>query len=281
MNCVNAHIASEPCNFKFILWDDTGIGCPPGIGIQITVDGIDYGFVTLPWETAYTEEIVALPSGEVQLFWIGIFSIRYHFEIYNALDELIYTCTELLPGGLFFTYQNECPDDNDCLPITDFEGIYISEEHQVKLSWKAPESNDLTGFDIFRNDSLVAHVDATTIFYSDNTVELETGDYKYCVVPIYPYACDLEDECREIPIYVGIKNYASTIDIYPNPADNIVNISGADISNVKVFNNIGQLILNQHNTNIINVSKLTNGIYLLSIETTTKQITQKKLIINH
>jgi len=66
-----------------------------------------------------------------------------------------------------------------------------------------------------------------------------------------------------------------------NPATHTVNITGADIVDVKVFNNIGQLILHQHSTNTINVSELQNGIYILSIETLTGTITQTKITINH
>jgi hypothetical protein len=67
--------------------------------------------------------------------------------------------------------------------------------------------------------------------------------------------------------------------IYPNPANNVVNIMGADIKNVKIYNSMGQSILNQHNTNVINVSKLQNGIYLLFIEVSQGNIIQKKIII--
>jgi len=109
---------------------------------------------------------------------------------------------------------------------------------------------------------------------------LEEGNYKYCVIPVYPPECDLEDECIT-NIYVGIKTYSSILHLYPNPANNTVNITGADIANVKVFNNTGQLILNEYNTNEINVSKLPNGIYILSIEISTGYIIYKKIIINH
>jgi hypothetical protein len=279
LNC-NAHITSDPCNFKFILSDDAGIGMPPLIGIAITVNGVDYGFVNLPWGTAYAEEIVALPSGEVQMVWHGGFPSRYHIEIYNASNELIYTSPDYI-SGLFFTYQNECPDDIECLPIKDLEGAYHPDIKQVNLTWIAPESADLLGFDIFRNDSLINHLPPTIISYSDSTDNLENGNYTYCVIPIYPYECDLEDECREVPINVGIKNYEDNIMIFPNPANKIANISGVDVANIKVFNNMGQLILTQSNTNEINVSELTNGIYILSIETLTGDITQRKIIINH
>jgi hypothetical protein len=280
LNC-NAHIASDPCSFKFVLSDPYGFGWYPYDGIKITVDGIDYGFLNLAWGSSYVEKIILLPSGEMQLFWIGSFSLNYHFEIYDSSDELIYTSPEDMNGGLFFTYQIDCLSNMECLPIKDFEWRYIEEEKQVNLSWTAPESVELIGFDIYRNDSLIAHITPTITSYSDNTANLENGNYKYCVIPVYPFECDLEVECLEVPIYVGIKNYENNITIYPNPVSNVVNIIGTDIANVKVFFFFLQLILNKHNSNTINVSELQNGIYILSIETTTKQITRKKLIINH
>jgi hypothetical protein len=278
LNC-NAHIASDPCNFKFVLSDDAGFGWPSTVGIVITVDGVDYGFVNLPLGTANAEVIVALPSGEVQLCWTGGF-VLYHFEVYNSLNELIYTSPEDL-GGWFFTYQNECPSDTECLPITDFEGVYNQEKQQANLNWKAPETAVLIGFDIFRNDSLLAHVAPDTIFYTDNTAELESGIYKYCVVPVYPFECNLDEKCVEVPINVGIEDYEDNIKIYPNPASDIINITGADIANIKIFNSMGQLISNQNHKNEINVSEFQNGIYLFSVEVSTGHIIQKKIIINH
>jgi len=354
------------CNFRFVLWDDLGYGWFPERGIGITVDGVDYGMIALPWGTPSIEEIVPLPSGEVQLSWIGFFVLTYHFKVYNPSDELIYTSPEILYEGVFLTYQNECiecvpitdlkgvyipeedqvnlswkaPESTDvigfdiyrngellehlpptttsysdntealengaykycvipvypfvcdledqcfeisiggCLPLTDFEGVYIAEEHQIKLSWKAPESADLTGFDIYRNDVVIEHLPPSTTFYTENTEKLESGDYKYCVLPVYPFECTFVEECFEIYINVGIVDYKDNIIIYPNPANNIINIVGTDIVNVKIFNNIGQLILTQHNTNTINVSTLTNGLYLLTIETLTGSIIQKKIIKN-
>jgi hypothetical protein len=279
LNC-NAHITSDPCNFKFALFSTAGVGWGAGDYIKITVDEIDYGLVYLPFGLGNdsAEVIVSLPSGEMQLVWIGNFAPIYYFEIYNPSDELIYTSPEFLPaGGLFFTYQNECPN---CPPLTDFKGVYIQEENHVNLSWKAPETTALLGFDIFRNDVLIDHVAPTIIFYSDSTANLESGNYKYCVIPVYPFECDLDDKCFETPINVGIKNYEDHITIYPNPANNLINISGDMVLEVKIYNNIGQLIINKYNTNIIDASKLTNGIYIVSIETTTGNI-QKKIIINH
>ena len=278
---VTTNFEGTLCNFRFVLENPYGIGWYPDHGIGITVDGVDYGLLALPYGVGnyYAEKIITLPSGEIQLSWIGVFDLDFnHFEVYNSSEELIYTCLNYLEG-LFFTYQNECVE---CLPITGFEGVYFPEEHQVKLSWEVPESAGLIGFDILRNNGLIDHVSPSTISYSENTEELETGDYKYCVVPVYPSICTLDEKCFESYISnVGIINYKDNITVHPNPATNFINITGDRVSTIKMYNNIGQLILTQQNTNTINVSTLTDGIYLLTIETSTGQITQKKIIINH
>ena len=279
----NAHFEEEGCNFTFLLEDPiVSWGWSSSNGIQITVDGVDYGIVTLPWGGGgYAEEIRKLPSGEVQFRWLGDFSYPRHcFEIYNSLDSMIYKSDKYLPDELFLIYPNECPYSVECFPITDFEGVYIAEEDQVNLTWKAPESTDLIGFDIYRNDVLIDSLPPSTVSFSDNTKELDNGNYKYCVIPVYPIECDLDEKCFETNINVGVINYKDNITIYPNPATNLITISSNRVLAVKVYNNIGQLILNEYNTNEINVSKLTNGIYILSVEISAGNTIQKKIIIN-
>ena len=277
----NANVEGDLCEIRIFMWNTDGFGWNNDRGIEITVDGVSYGgLIKLPlnFDIYEGEETILIPSGKVLFSWKGQFDYgSWGFEIYNPLGELIYTSPNYVPAGLFFTYQNECAE---CLPITDLEGVYIPEEHQVNLSWKAPESADLTGFDIYRNDELIDHVSPATVFYSDNTEELESGDYKYCVVPVYPAVCTLDEACFETPVNVGIAKYEDYIMVYPNPANSMVNISGVDVASVKVFNSMGQFILNQRNTNTINVSALTNGIYIFSIELSTGYMIQKKIIIN-
>jgi hypothetical protein len=276
----------EMCEIRIFMWNTEGTGWYNNSGIEITVDGVNYGgIIKIPYafEIYEGEETVLIPSGEVLFSWIGHIDASFcGFEIYNTLGELIYTSPNDHPiEGLFFTYQNECPTYEECLPITDFEGIYIPEDKQVKLTWVAPESDYLKGFDIYRNEELIDQLLPDTTFYTDNTENLKNGTYKYCVIPVYPFVCNLDEECFEAHINVGVADYNHNILIYPNPANNVINITGDRVSTVKMYNNIGQLILTQHNTNTINVSTLTNGLYLLTIELTTGDTTQKKIIVNH
>ena len=274
------HLEGEGCSFRLRLQDPAGGGWLD-VGIQITVDGVEYGIVTLPWLGGGYEEVIRiLPSGKVQFTWIGEFYYPRHcFEIYNSLDSLIFKSDKNLPNEVFLIYQNECIA---CVPITDFEGVYVSEEHQVNLSWEALESDGLIGFDIYRNDMLIDQLPPATVSYSENTAELEDGDYKYCVIPVYPSICSLDEKCFETYISnVGITKYKDHIMVYPNPAKDFINITGDRVAELRIYNNIGQLILTQYNKNEINISGLTNGLYILTIETITGHTTQKKLIINH
>jgi hypothetical protein len=190
---------------------------------------------------------------------------------------MIYESIPYLDEGVFLTYQNVCPD---CTPLTNFEGEYIKESKQIHLSWVAPESEDLTGFDIFRNDILIEHVNAITNFYTAHTDSLEDGVYKYCVLPVYPFLCMFDDECYETYISnVGVKNYSSTIRLYPNPTNNMIFISGGNIATVKVFDIIGQLVNSYEKVNIVNVSSYKEGIYLFKITTTNGEAGVFKIVI--
>lgn len=60
--------------------------------------------------------------------------------------------------------------------------------------------------------------------------------------------------------------------VYPNPVNTELTISNLDlisVKSIKIYNQLGQEVINHTSlTNSINVSKLQNGIYILTIETT-------------
>jgi hypothetical protein len=67
--------------------------------------------------------------------------------------------------------------------------------------------------------------------------------------------------------------------IYPNPADNILNIeSKTNILQTKIYNSLGQLVLTKTNDKRIDISNLNNGIYFIKIIDTMKNTEIKKII---
>jgi hypothetical protein len=83
-----------------------------------------------------------------------------------------------------------------------------------------------------------------------------------------------QNECN-----VSIDNYTSLLQIFPNPANNIVNILGKNIVSIQVFNNLGQLINNYHSVNSINVSSYKAGFYIFNVITAEGKTKAFKILI--
>jgi len=71
------------------------------------------------------------------------------------------------------------------------------------------------------------------------------------------------------------------VSVYPNPVSNQLNIGlspNLQLENIKIYNQIGQLVLQSKNTTI-NVNHLQKGVYFAQIQTN-KGKTTKKVVIN-
>jgi len=94
-----------------------------------------------------------------------------------------------------------------------------------------------------------------------------------------------DDLCFEQLTYVGIGENIevnSNISVYPNPANDFVNIeSSANINEVKIFNNLGQIVYSQkidNNFVRINTEEFITGIYHIQINSQDGIKTQKLVI---
>ena len=61
-------------------------------------------------------------------------------------------------------------------------------------------------------------------------------------------------------------NRNSDLFIFPNPAENIINIS-REYQSIKIYNIIGELVFNDNAQKLINLKHLKNGIYSAKIYT--------------
>ena len=88
------------------------------------------------------------------------------------------------------------------------------------------------------------------------------------------------------PLSVGIREIEAlnnTLNIYPNPANSIVNIEAKEINSITVYNTLGEAVYLEKNTRInkiqVNTSQWIKGIYTVQINSNNQTI-NKKLIIN-
>ena len=56
-----------------------------------------------------------------------------------------------------------------------------------------------------------------------------------------------------------------TVQLWPNPASEMVHINGIDAAEVQIYNALGQVVKTFQGSNEINVSDLAEGVYLLRI----------------
>ena len=75
----------------------------------------------------------------------------------------------------------------------------------------------------------------------------------------------------------------NNINIYPNPASSSINVSAQNLTNIKVYNAVGQLIYAEDATsdNVrIDTQNWTNGFYYVTVETSDGNNVSQKVIVN-
>ena len=83
----------------------------------------------------------------------------------------------------------------------------------------------------------------------------------------------------------GVENIEiiNNVNIYPNPASSSINVSAQNITNIKVYNAVGQLIYAEDATsdNVrIDTQNWTNGFYYVTVETADGNNVSQKVIVN-
>ena len=184
---------------------------------------------------------------------------------------------------------------NNGYPIHALTGIMLWDadeitDHSAKLSANLHEGND----DFVRAVFVYQKYDVNGT-YEPVEVEVEVGDYVEVTLedlePETSYIFWIYAECADGHIVEGgvmggqyyrgfmteefdavVSQEAPEIQVYPNPATDVIHIQGIDASEVQVFNALGQLLKTIRGTNEINLSDLADGLYWLRI-TSAKPLT--------
>ena len=89
--------------------------------------------------------------------------------------------------------------------------------------------------------------------------------------------------CRGLQIYTSLSETAAvgesteneTVEIYPNPAQDVIYIEGENIGRVEMYNALGQRIFMAENVDKIHVDNYPSGIYVIKIGNVTKRVVIK------
>lgn len=161
--------------------------------------------------------------------------------------------------------------------------IASCDESSVTLRWNEPELKPdevLVGYQVYRGATLVGEDLITETDFTDDYSG--GGRLNYHVLAVYSDG----DTSRSYNIVYceqteGIgENEDAGFTLSPNPTSGFVRIEGTTVSEVRVYNALGQLVKTAQNTNEVNLRGLPQGMYLLRImdedgATATRKIVMK------
>ena len=241
----------------------------------------------------------------ILLTWDAVENSGYGYNIYRDgllyrliqegtafLDENVamgghcYRVAVLCEGGENGETSNEsCATAGPCYPPRnlDFE---LTNNYKAKLMWEAPQPHDgLSGYYLYRKDGddefrRIKLLNASAVTFTDNGVGQE-GDYYY---RLYAYYGDLDctsapanrhyyDNVFELHFYyspTGMEENEAQLEVYPNPTKNLITIEAEGMSEVLLYNTLGQCVMQKvcvGNQTMVDLQNVTEGLYLLRVKT--------------
>jgi hypothetical protein len=229
--------------------------CDPVTDLDATVEGYT---VNLSWSTP---ELVS----EV-----------LHYNIYRNDDfvEAVETETfseETLAGNYTYyvevEYINECISDKVSIDVRVLAApanlTATPQTGAIELAWEYADNDVL--FNIYRDEDKYASNIAGKQF-TDTEIIVDIDYCYYVKAALGENESAASDEA--CTMVVGIAEYKSSLKVYPNPANSIINIEGEQIEKITIHNSLGQIVkvvpvIDQITS--INISNFAAGNYVFSV----------------
>jgi len=163
-----------------------------------------------------------------------------------------------------------------CPPVKNIKVTFESSCTKATITWSDNNSNE--GY-IIRRDGEVIGSTSNTIF-TDN-FQFEKGQSytwsitKVCYCISSTASVTATADCTNIN---DITTDATTVHIYPNPANNTVTINAKGFAKVEVFNTVGQIIESK-TVNTVDVSDYNNGIYFFKVFDADNNCVTKRVMV--
>lgn len=212
-----------------------------------------------------------------------------------------YTVTALGEGGES-EYSNEtCASAGDCMSASDFWFVYTGSTYKIKLTWDKPENAEgLSGYYLFRKYGengtyeRIKLLGSNATSYTDNTANVQ-GDYYYRLYAYYgatdctssPASVKYNPNLFYLHVYYSPtavdESNVQNVSIFPNPANQSLNIGAEGMTSVRVCNLLGQVVMEREsngNTLSISTSDWNEGLYVVTIRTESGTVTRSVSIVH-
>ncbi len=261
---------------------NTGV-CNAPTDLEGTADGED---IILEWNGSLTNAYAFCIYRDDVIYQMVTDNSQPYVDHYTDGLGHCYNVSVLCENGETELSEMNCVSVGDaCNPARNV-WYYIQNSGKPAITWDAPENTEnLSAYFVYRKCNedgtyqRVKIVSANKFEYKE-TAPLEYGNwYYYKVIAFYQ---DLD--CYSIPAqarynneyYVKLyyspdnidENETQNIEIYPNPAKDMLTVKAENLSSVAIYNSIGQKVFEQnHDANemTINTNDFESGIYLVRI----------------
>lgn len=182
----------------------------------------------------------------------------------------------LTPDNWMITPQIQVPAEGATLNwyVGGVDASYFSEHYTVLVSTTGTNTSDFTNM-VF--DGNVANVNFTlksldiSAFAGQNIYiafrHCNSTDVYWMLVD------DIEVIAGQ---HAGISNVTdATVQLYPNPTSNVLNINAEGVQEVSVIDINGRTVMTEKNVNTVNLSDLANGVYYVRVITNNGVATEK------
>ncbi|MBQ3594410.1 MAG: T9SS type A sorting domain-containing protein [Bacteroidales bacterium] len=95
----------------------------------------------------------------------------------------------------------------------------------------------------------------------------------------YEFAFEFDNKSVNVEEIESLNN----VNIYPNPASSVINVTATNLTKIKIYNAVGQLIHNEEASSdnvTVDTQNWTNGFYYVTVETANGNSTSQKIIVN-
>ncbi len=119
--------------------------------------------------------------------------------------------------------------------------------------------------------------------FFDNLIENQCGGYGYWVTSVYVKnneECESTDEAVSITVTDVEENADSKIQVYPNPTNGLLNVSGNGTMHISVSNLMGQKLqeTTAEGNTVLDLSRFESSMYLIRIESESGVMVRKVTI---
>ena len=280
-----AAIFGPNCTWKLVCTTTNFQGWNGGKIQMIGENGAVFREVTMTNSTPLSEKF-QIAEGAFSMKWCPVNeNVTLSISLKNSANQQVYNFSgnSSQLSGTIYSGTNDC---DGCTPPTNLVGEYVYQngEDGALLSWDC--DYEPSNFKVYRSEDgdefvEIAKIDNTSHEYFD---AVGNGTYYYKVTA-YSSACEstpasVPDGQADFVVVEVLAVSENSIDahIYPNPTDGMVNILAQEMSLVRVFNTVGQKILEvkaEDNRCTIDFKNFNNGIYLVEIQSSKGVSVQK------